>query len=89
MSKTDEIAGRLRNWVTTDDRCHLCPRDDDVIALLDERDRLRAALEPFAREADRYEPDEGDDRDRMWDTDGCTLRIGDLRRARAALEGKP
>jgi hypothetical protein len=57
--------------------------------LIVERDTARAALtaaevalKPFADEADRYEPDEGDGDHPAWDT---TITIGDLRRARAAL----
>ena len=48
-------------------------------------DPLRAAeeaLTPVARQAERYEPNEGDDFDRAWDT---MLTIGDLRRAASAL----
>jgi hypothetical protein len=43
---------------------------------------LVAALEPFSVEADTYEPDTGDSRDRVWN---CDLTIGSLRSARAAL----
>jgi len=64
-----------------------------ILALLDERDALTArvgklekALKPFADEAPRYEPDEGDDKDTAWDS---LFEIGDLRRAAAAMEGKP
>ena len=46
--------------------------------------RLEEALEPFAKHAGDYEPPEGDDDQRIW---GDWLpTIGDLRRARAALE---
>jgi hypothetical protein len=48
-----------------------------------EIERLRAALEPFAKEADRYEPNEGDDDVRAW---GSSFPICYLRRARDALE---
>ncbi len=47
-----------------------------------ERDRLKAALKPFADEADKYEPDEDDDGMEAW-ASGFT--VGDLRAARAAL----
>lgn len=46
---------------------------------------LRAALEPFAKEADRYDPLEGDDGLPIWGEHSIT--IGDLRRARSALAG--
>lgn len=45
-------------------------------------DALRKALEPFAAEADRYEPDEGDGDHPAWDT---TVTIGNLRAARSLL----
>jgi len=48
----------------------------------EEIERLRAALEPFAKEADRYEPNEGDDDVRAW---GSSFPIYYLRRARDAL----
>jgi hypothetical protein len=47
-----------------------------------ENKRLRAALEPFAREADKYMPAEGDDEYSAWDS---RFKIGELRRARNAL----
>jgi len=47
-----------------------------------ERDRLREALRPFAKEAEKYEPDEGDDKSTAWDT---SLTIGHVRRARSVL----
>jgi len=47
-------------------------------------ERLRAALEPFAKVADRYDPDEGDDLQVAWD---WSPTIGMLRRARAARTG--
>jgi hypothetical protein len=49
--------------------------------LLEENLRMRTALEPFAKEADRYEPDEGDDDVRAW---GSSFPICYLRRARQA-----
>ena len=48
-----------------------------------EASRLREALTPFASEASRYDPDDGDGPQRAWCSD-CT--IADFRRARAALE---
>ena len=53
--------------------------------LVAERDRLREALKPFADEAERYEPDEGDDRHVAWSS---PFSIGALRRARSALAEK-
>ena len=47
--------------------------------------RTREALEPFSKEADRYDPPENDDKSPVWQ---CRLTLGDLRRARAALAKK-
>lgn len=44
---------------------------------------LGAALKPFASEAERYDPEEGDDSDHLYGD--VRLRIGDLRAARHAL----
>lgn len=54
---------------------------------IDEIERLRAALEPFALEALTYEPDEGDGDDSLWGSSRSTssLRIRHLREARLAL----
>lgn len=49
--------------------------------------RKDEALAPFATEADRYEPDEGDSAHRIYMTD--VLTIGDLRRAKAARSPSP
>ena len=46
MSKTDKIATRLR--------AALAPYDHDFIAILNERERLRAALEPFACKCETF-----------------------------------
>lgn len=49
MSKTDEIAARLRDSPADEGRYTLrTVRSVDLRAILDERDRLRAALESFA-----------------------------------------
>jgi len=45
-------------------------------------EQLEAALEPFAKEADLYDPPEGDDDQPAWSRD---FPIGMLRRARSAL----
>jgi hypothetical protein len=54
---------------------------------------LREALEPFAKEAKYYDPDEQDGRiindDLAFSNDGDDLNVGDLRRAREALGDKP
>jgi len=50
-----------------------------------ENARLRSALEPFASRAGRYDPDDNDDGEPDWSTAAPSIRIGDLRRARAAL----
>jgi hypothetical protein len=48
---------------------------------------MRAALKPFAKEADRYEPNEGDDNDHLWaaNQSHSGLRIKHLRAARDAI----
>ena len=47
---------------------------------------LLKALQPFAKEADRFDPVENDDHFLTW---GTTFTIGDLRRARSALSSSP
>lgn len=55
--------------------------------LLKEIERLREALRPFAERAAAYGPPNNDDHEpAWWHVDAPT--IGDLRRARAALEEK-
>jgi hypothetical protein len=51
-----------------------------------EAERLREALRPFARCADTYAPEQPDDR-QVIEREPCILvvSLGDLRRARAAL----
>lgn len=46
---------------------------------------LEAVMTPFAKRADTYDPPENDDGDTDWH-DHNRLLIGDLRRARAALQ---
>lgn len=53
-----------------------------------DNERLREALKPFADRASRYDPDENDNNEPDWCTAAPSIRIGDLRRARTALEGK-
>lgn len=73
---------------------------DRLVSLLKEVERLKAALKPFADtlSEDTLEPFvafEGDDKPLYADTDMINasewmdLTYGDLRRARAAYEGKP
>ena len=59
----------------------------EILSLSQERDRLREALAPFATLADSYDPDEGDSDQLAWGNN--TTTIGDLRRARAALNKEP
>jgi len=61
-------------------------RADEQYRLAAEVARLREALEPFAKAADGYDPDEGDSCDVAWAHD---FTIGSLRAARAALQGEP
>lgn len=58
----------------------------EITALRERVEKLEAALRPFAEEAARYEPPEGDDEQLLWGE--FKLTIGSLRRARAAFEGK-
>ena len=51
----------------------------------DRIEKLEAALKPFAKWADAYDPDEGDDHLEAWDH---APTIGMLRAARKALEKK-
>ena len=61
-----------------------------VLDLAAERERLLAALEPFAELADRYDPHQNDDHHPCWGTGrGDRPTLGDLRRARAALASEP
>ena len=53
----------------------------EITRLQKELETAREALEPFARVADSYEPDEGDDACVAWAHD---FTIGSLRRARDA-----
>lgn len=76
-----------------DDYHHIARMDPPTaLALVEEIERLQAdnarmreALKPFADEAIKYDPEEGDDDDLPF---GINIVVGDLRRARAALEGK-
>ena len=58
---------------------------DRTAALEAENAKLRAALQVFADEAYKHDPDEYDGDDLVWD---CDLKIGDLRRAREAMKGQ-
>ena len=49
------------------------------------RAELRAALKPFAAEAEAYDPPEGDDAQIAW---ASRFTCGNLRDARNALRGK-
>jgi hypothetical protein len=51
----------------------------------DRIEKLEAALRPFAKWADAYDPEENDDDIEAWDH---APTIGMLRAARKALEGK-
>ena len=53
----------------------------------DRIEQLEAALRPFAELADQYDPDDGDGDERTWFW-LAQPKIGWLRNARAALEGK-
>jgi hypothetical protein len=55
-----------------------------ILALQADLAAAQAALAPFAKAADRYDPDDGDEAQLAWAND---FTIGDLRRARAASPG--
>ena len=57
----------------------------ELKAVKADNERLRAALEPFAKAAEKYDPDEGDGWQCAWD---WMTTIDQLRRARAALDGE-
>lgn len=57
-----------------------------VESLIHERDEARKALEPFAAQADRYDPLEGDDDHPLWGAHQIT--IGEVRRARSVLKAE-
>lgn len=58
---------------------------EELTTLRAENERLREALHPFAALAAAYDPDEGDDNQKIW---WRQPTIGDVRRARAALTEK-
>lgn len=58
----------------------------EVKALTARVAELEAALKPFAEEAQRYEPDDGDSNMPAWSSN--EFCIGHFRRAAAAMEGK-
>lgn len=93
MTKYDKLIERLRKpimYLSTSGS----PVYDDTnvkaaaaLAAMQEREKeYREALEPFARLADRYDPDDGDDDHAVWSKTAMPT-IGQLRRARAALKG--
>lgn len=123
MSKTDEIATRLRAglegvtpgpWLssasvvlhgfpskelcsTTDrngaynsnDATHIANCDpQSILVILDERDRMKTALEPFAGFASELDMEKIPDAVRIAYGAFPRITAGDCRRARAALEGK-
>lgn len=55
---------------------------EESAALRSEVTRLREALEPFAKEAPKYDPPEGDDDHLPF---GVNITIGNLRRARTEI----
>lgn len=48
-------------------------------------ERAEAALKPFAEEAKRYDPDDGDGEEWLWAASDGHLRIKHLREARDAI----
>lgn len=66
------------------------PLPENIRALLDELDRLREALKPFAAAANCHSNDKEFMPDAMliWQGGECTIRLGDLRRAAALSSSK-
>lgn len=58
----------------------------EIEKLRAENERLRAALKPFAVEAEAYDPPEGDDAEPAW---ASRFTCGNLRDARKAWKGEP
>ena len=58
-----------------------------IAALEAENAKLRRELEPLAREAERYDPPEGDGTENLSEAWDSRFTIGHLRRARALLRG--
>jgi hypothetical protein len=63
----------------------ICAAYDERNDAIAERDRLRAAIRPFADAAQTYEPDDGDSQQIAW---VHRFTIGALRAARAAIRGR-
>jgi DNA repair exonuclease SbcCD ATPase subunit len=99
--KTELEEGRAYDAMMADQLCSALERREERIKelrsnwqecgeLLDtamrERDEARRALEPFAEQASRYDPVEGDDDHPLWGAH--TLTIGDVRRARSASSNR-
>ena len=57
-------------------------------ALEAENAQLRRELEPLAREAERYDPPEGDGTENLLEAWDSRFTIGHLRRARALVRGQ-
>lgn len=85
MSDTDGRAEWQRRVNEEMANCQPSPNHITITHLTAENERLRAALQPFAEAASKYDPAEGDDDLPVWDWSPTT---GMLRKARAALEGK-
>ena len=78
----DVIGAAFYNGVSADARAEAAEsRLTTALAALGE---AREALEPFAKEAVKYDPDNGDGDMPPWDSH-AVLTIGDLRKARATL----
>ena len=78
---------------TTAGTCPTCDamqrdaRDAEITRIRARLAEAEAVIKPFAEEAIRYAPDEGDGDDVLWDKTGW-LRIKHLRAAARWMEGK-
>ena len=78
-------------WTHTWDRDWLADAKNkklraEIDRLQAENEQLRAALKPFAAEAEVYDPPEGDDAETAWFS---LFTCGNLRDARKAWKGEP
>ena len=88
-----KIAEQAREIEKVEEECHYLNvrhtiKSEHLTAALARIETMGKALEPFAREAERYDPPEDDDDHHVWDCNSSELTVGNLRRARAAENEK-
>lgn len=86
---TNAIACQFGHIAATRDHFTVSAVDPEIIlALLAERERLREALRPFVVPRDASHSGAMKDGDIAYVIHGHEIKVGDFRRARAALEGR-